>query len=151
MTREVPARGRPLISYKIHWHVVLTHFPVGFFVASGGLMFLHLFTQNRCYDLAAFVTLAGGAIAMVPTTLTGWSTWKNRYKGLRSQLFLAKVRMSFAMLAISAFLVVLRILFEVESLDLMSPTWHAVYFSGVMLLVVGAIAEGYFGGRLNHH
>jgi hypothetical protein len=136
--------------YKMHWHAVFTHFPVSFFVISFGFMVLHLFTHTTCFELAAYLTLIGGAVVMVPTTLTGWFTWKGRYKALHGRLFLNKIRISFVMLGISFILVIYRSLFKIEFLDILHNVWHAVYFVGALLLVVGAIAEGYYGGRLNH-
>ena len=87
---------------------------------------------------------------MVPTTLTGWFTWKGRYKGLRSTLFRNKIRISYAMLGISLLLVIYHTVLTVESLNIMGTIWHTIYFIGTVLLVVGAMAEGYYGGRLNH-
>ena len=44
--------GRPVIRYKLHWHIVFTHFPVSFFVGGFGLMVLHLITHSACFELA---------------------------------------------------------------------------------------------------
>jgi uncharacterized membrane protein len=150
MSIATPGTGRSIIKYKLHWHVVFTHFPVSFFVGSFGFMVLHLFTQTSCFELAAYVGLITGAVMMIPTTLTGWFTWKGRYKGLKSKLFTNKIRISFAMIAISFLLVIYRTVFEFEYLDIEHNLWHATYFIGVTLLMVLAIAEGYYGGRLNH-
>jgi uncharacterized membrane protein len=150
MGTAAPSTGRTIVKYKFHWHVVFTHFPVSFFVGSFGFMILHLFTQTSCFELAAYIGLIVGAAFMVPTTLTGWFTWKGRYKGLRSKLFMNKVQISFAMIVISFALVIYRSLFQFEVLDILHNLWHVIYFLGVILLTAGAIAEGYYGGRLNH-
>jgi uncharacterized membrane protein len=113
-------------------------------------MVLHLFTQTTCFELAAYVSLIAGAVAMIPTTLTGWLTWKGKYRALKGKIFLYKIRISLAMIVVSFLLVVLRTLMKVDSLDILHNAWHAVYFLGLVLLVVGATAEGYYGGRLNH-
>lgn len=136
--------------YKFHWHIVFTHFPVSFFMVSLGFMVLHLFTRTTCFELAAYVTLIGSAAVMVPTTLTGWFTWKGRYKGLGGKIFINKISISFVMIGISFFLVIYRALFEIEFLDILHNVWHALYFIGMVLLVAGGVAEGYYGGRLNH-
>lgn len=143
--------GKAVSKYRMHWHVTFTHFPVSFFVGSVGFMLLHLFTHASCFELAAYVSLIAGAAVMIPTTLTGWFTWKGQYKGLRGRLFLYKIRISIAMIAISFLLVIYRALFEIEFLDVLHNVWHAVYFVGLVALVAGSIAEGYYGGRLNHH
>ncbi len=148
MSTNAPVKATA--KYKLHWHVVFTHFPVSFFVVSLGFMILHLFTRTSCFELAAYLTLIGGAVVMVPTALTGWFTWKGRYKGLRGKIFINKIRISLIMIGISFFLVIYRTVFKIELLDILHNVWHAVYFIGVVLLVVGAIVEGYYGGRLNH-
>jgi uncharacterized membrane protein len=150
MSTATPSTGRSIIKYKLHWHVVFTHFPVSFFIGSFGFMILHLFTHTSCFELAAYIGLIVGAVAMIPTTLTGWFTWKGRYKGLKSKLFLNKIRISYAMIAISFAVVIYRSIFQFESLDIAHNLWHAIYFTGVVLLAIGAFAEGYYGGRLNH-
>jgi hypothetical protein len=43
-------------------------------------MVVHLVSGLACFDLASYLTLIGGAVAMVPTTLTGWREWKTRYR-----------------------------------------------------------------------
>jgi uncharacterized membrane protein len=57
--------------YKLHWHVLFTHFPIGAFSGAFTFMLLHLITKNRCYDLAAYVSLIAGVVVLVPTTATG--------------------------------------------------------------------------------
>ena len=148
-TFKAPA-GRTQYKYKMHWHVLLVHFPISFFVGSFGFMALHLITRKYCFHLAAYVSLIAGATIMIPTTLTGWRTWKNRYQGIRGKLFLRKIWISFVMIAISIALVAYQTLFPSEFLDIFNKIHHAIYFIGMTLLLLGAIAEGYYGGRLTH-
>jgi hypothetical protein len=144
------APGKAVAKYKVHWHVAFTHFPVSFFMISLGFMLCHLFARAACFELASYLTLITGAIVMVPTTLTGWFTWKDRYKGFRGRIFLNKIRIAFFMLGLSFLLVIYRTLFKIEFMDILHNAWHAVYFIGILLLVAGAISEGSYGGRLNH-
>lgn len=142
--------GRTVVRYKIHWHVLLVHFPISLFGVTFGFQVLHLFIAPACFELATNVALIAGAAMMVPTTWTGWSTWKGHYKGAKVLLFQRKITISFAMLTLSVPLVVWRIvslgLFEEAP---MSPQ-HWIYLAGNALLIAGAAAEGYYGGRLNH-
>ena len=131
-TTQLP-REYPVTRYKIHQHVVLIHFPGSFLVASAGMMFLHLVTRNDCFKLGSYATLIGGAIAMVPATATGWSTWKGSYKGLSSRLFLNMIRISFAMIGISFLLVIYHNVITVMSLDVMSSIRHSTYFASNVL------------------
>jgi len=142
--------SKTTLKYQVHWHVLLVHFPISAFLGSFGFMVLHLITQTNCYELAAYVALIAGAIVMIPTTLSGWTAWKNRYKGIRGKIFTRKIRIAYAMMAISIVLVIYRSVIIVENLDILHNLWHFFYFLGTTLLFFGAVAEGYYGGRLNH-
>jgi uncharacterized membrane protein len=135
---------------KMHWHVLFTHFPASLFGVAFGFQFLHLFTSPGCFDLASNITLITGAVVMIPTTLTGWFTWKSRYKGARVPLFKRKITIAFCMLAYSIVLVVWRLVFYDITSDLPNSSAHWIYLIATGLLPLGAFAEGYYGGKLNH-
>lgn len=137
---------RAVLKYKVHWHVLFTHFPVSFFLISSGFMVLHLFTRSVCFETAAFLSLLAGALLMVPTMISGWLTWKGRYRGMRARIFLAKIRVAFGMIALSLALVSARIVFPPP----LHVVWMAMYTVGILFLLAGAMVEGYHGGRLNH-
>ena len=139
-------RSRPLPVYGIHWHVLTTHFPISFFMISAIFMVLHLFTDTPCYERAAFLCLTAGAIVTVPTTATGWITWKRKYKGARTGIFQKKMRLSVIIIVLSFSLVLWRGLFPAVA----HTVWHYVYSLGVALLFVCVALEGFYGGRLNH-
>jgi hypothetical protein len=143
-----PAQGRRAVlpKYKIHWHVVFTHFPISFFMLSFGFMALHHATARACFELSAYVSLLAGAAAMLPTALSGWLTWKGRYRGMKGKVFIYKMRIAFAMIALSFLLVFIRSVFP----DALHTGWLWLYSFGMLLLLLGAGAEGYYGGRLNH-
>jgi uncharacterized membrane protein len=142
--------GKTALIYRQHWHVLLTHFPVSFFLGAFGFIILHLLTRESCFELAAYVALIAGTVIVIPTTITGWITWKGRYKGLMGKLFQNKIRISFCLIAVSIFLVIYRSFFDIRLLDILHNIHHAIYFTGIILLVIGSGAEGLFGGRLNH-
>ena len=141
-TTKVTSPDRTTLRYKLHWHVIFTHFPVAFFTGSFGFMILHFFTRTSCFELAAYLALIAGALSIIPTAISGWFTWKGRYKGGRGRIFLYKIRISFVMIGISWFLVAYRATFSVEFLDIFHNIWHLLYFVGILVLVAGAIAEG---------
>ncbi len=141
------ANPLPRIKYKLHWHVLIVHFPISFFTVSAGFMVLHMFTDQDCFELSAFLTLLAGAAVMAPTIFTGWKSWKKNYKGAATKIFLYKIRISFIILAISLILVLLRSLLLPGEHSL----WHWTYALGFVALFVGSVAEGFYGGRLNHH
>jgi hypothetical protein len=100
--------------------------------------------------MAAYVSLITGAVFLLPTTLTGWNTWKRRYRGVKGKIFLNKIRISFGMISLSIILVVYQTFFPFTILGVWHRLGHFLYFTGVTLLMLGAAAEGYYGGRLHH-
>ncbi|HLN89147.1 MAG TPA: hypothetical protein VK253_03690 [Candidatus Binatia bacterium] len=66
--------GRVAPRFKMHWHVLLIHFPISLFAGAFGFQILHLFIDPASFELSTNVTLLGGTIMMVPTTWTGWFT-----------------------------------------------------------------------------
>jgi len=130
--------------------VLLVHFPISFFIGAFGLMTLHLITRNSCFSQAAYIALISGALVMIPTTITGWSTWKSRYQGIRGKLFARKIWIAYSMLGISIILVIYQTLFPVEFMSVKSMVEHIYYFVGVTLLLVESIVEGYNVGRFKH-
>ena len=139
-----------VIKYKIHWHVILIHFPISFFVASFGFQVLHLFFAPACFELATNVALIAGAAMMIPTTFSGWLTWKKGYKGANIPLFQKKIITSFIMLVLSLMLVIWRIGFLGLFEEIPANPEHWIYMAGNTVLIAGAVLEGYYGGLLNH-
>ena len=150
-SKPAQARPRRLLSiiYKQHWHVEFTHFPVSFFVGSALFMVLHFasYSNRDAYELASFVLLIAGMVVMWPTTITGWNTWKDHYRGAHAKIFLYKIRTAFGMIALSILLVVWRVAFPPPK----DTVWFYAYAIGIFLLFIGTVIEGFYGGRLNHH
>lgn len=150
-TGTAPASARPASpKFRMHWHVVLSHLPTAAFAGVFLFMLLHLLTLQPCYSLAAYVTLVGSTALLVPTTITGWFTWKRRYKGSKSRLFLTKIRIAAALVPVSLALVVYKTIYPFTALDVTHRFGHAIYFAGIFVLMVGGFAEGFWGGRLHH-
>jgi hypothetical protein len=82
--------------------VLSTHFPVSAYLGSALFILLqHLVTQHTCFELAAFVAVITGTIVRIPTILTGWFTWKGRFRGASTRIFQNKIRISFTTITIS--------------------------------------------------
>ncbi len=142
--------GRSIIKYKMHWHVVFTHFPVSFFVAAFGFQILHLFFSPACLELATNIVLIAGVVMMIPTTWSGWNTWKKNFKGANTFIFRRKIVISFIMLGVGILLVFWRVIFLGLFDEHPESPSHWIYLFGNTLMIIGTIAEGYYGGRLNH-
>lgn len=154
MSSPAPASTQPSGSikakYKMHWHTLLAHFPISFFLGSFTFMGLHLLMGNNCFALAAYTSLIAGAIILLPTTATGWVTWKKDYRGSKGRIFRNKIRISFGMIFLSIVLVIYQSFIPFDIIDAWYSLGHLIYFGGVTLLMMGAAAEGYYGGRLHH-
>ncbi len=135
---------------RVHWHVFLTHFPISLFGGAFGFQILHLFMAPACFELATNVALLGGTVMLLPAVASGWSEWKAHYHGAKGLIFQRKIATALAMAVLGFPLVAWRIaalgLFE-EAPE--SPQ-HWIYLAGNAFLIMGAIMEGYYGGRLNH-
>ena len=147
-TPAVPNTSLP--RYHFHWHVFLTHFPLSFFGVAFVFQVLHLFILPVCFELATNVSLIAGTVFLVPTTLTGWQSWKGMYKGAKGLIFRRKIAISLAMLALSIPLTLWRVVFLNAFEDAPYSPWHWIYFAGNSLLILGAVSEGFYGSRLNH-
>jgi len=136
--------------YRVHWHVLIIHFPISFYVAAFGFQILHLFTKPACFEEATNVALIAGTVVMIPAIWSGWRTWKTSYQGAQVLIFQRKIVIAFIMLGLSLALMVWRIGFAAAFENDHTSIAHWVYLSGNTLLMIGASAEGYYGGRLNH-
>jgi uncharacterized membrane protein len=141
---------KAILSYKVHWHVILVHFPVSFFLGAAGFQILHLFWAPASFELASNVALLAGTIMLIPTTLSGWASWKKDYKGAKGKIFRIKIRVAFAMLFFSIALSIWRFGFISIQDEATLSYEHWPYFFGTLLLFAGAVVEGFYGGRLNH-
>jgi hypothetical protein len=135
---------------RIHWHVFFTHFPISLFGAAFGFQVLHLFMAPACFELATTVMLMGAVATLLPTIWTGWSEWKSHYGGAKALIFRRKIRTAFGMAALGLPLVVWRVIVRGLIVEAPGNPVHMIYLSGNTLLIIGAILEGYYGGRLSH-
>jgi uncharacterized membrane protein len=142
--------AQPLPGYKIHWHIILIHLPISFFLATALFALLYLIIPHPCFDLALLITLVIGLIGLIPVIITGWFTWKGKYKGFRGMLFNRKILTAFIMLVVSFILLVMHILSNFVFHFGGEIIWRVVYFIVALLLAFGAAIEGFYGGRLNH-
>lgn len=147
---QQPTDVRARKKVKMHWHVVLTHFPISAFLGVFVFTSLHLVTRNDCYTQATYVSLVLGAGAMLPLTATGWFTWKRTYKGFKNRLFLTKIWFSVGMIVVGLLMAIYQTIHPFHVLDLANETGHVLWLAGALFLVVGAVVEGYFGGQLHH-
>lgn len=149
---KAPDSGGVTFRYRIHWHVWLTHFPIAFFLAAFIFQILHLFPHSLvgAFEVATNVMLIAATIALIPAIWTGWSTWKHHYDGVRATQFQRKITIAFTMLGVSIILTVWRTVFLPAFEDVPHSPWHWLYLVGNIVLVTGAVMEGFYGIRLTH-
>lgn len=88
---------------------------------------------------------------MIPATVSGWFTWKRHYRGAPTRLFRRKIQIAFSLLGLSIAISAWRLsLYTVVGRDTRLIEHYAFFFVA-FLLIAGAAAEGYYGGRLAHH
>ena len=145
-----PQLGVEASRRRKHWHVFSTHFPISFFGGAFGFQMLHLFMAPACFELATNVALIGGVVSLVPTIWTGWSEWKNRYHGAKNPIFLRKIRIAIGLAALGYPLVIWRIVGYGFFAEAQANPPHLIYLAGNIVLIIGAVFEGLYGGRLTH-
>ena len=133
--------------HKLHAHVLFTHFPISFFTASAGFMLLHMFTNTECFESAAFLSLVAAVALTIPTAITGWTTWKSKFKGARTKIFDTKIFLAAFMISLGILLIILRTYF-IERGE--HTIWHYLFSFGFVALFYASMMEGYYGGPLNH-
>jgi uncharacterized membrane protein len=140
----------PPAPYQIHWHVLLTHFPLSLISVSFLFQLLHLYAFSQCFELASNVLLVLGVASLVPTTWTGYHTWKRHYNGARASIFRRKILIAAALLLVGVPLCTWRMIYGGSQAEAARSSIHWPYFIGTGFMIVGAILEGYYGGRLSH-
>ncbi|MDA8082414.1 MAG: hypothetical protein M0024_02005 [Nitrospiraceae bacterium] len=139
------------MAYRLHWHVFLTHFPLSLFGTAFLFQIIHLYRYPECFELSSTITIALGSASLIPTVFSGWITWKKQYKAAQVSLFRKKIIIAVFLLAISIPLAIWRIVFPEMFSHEPSGIGHWLFFAGTALIIIGAIAEGFYGGQLNHH
>jgi len=147
---SAPPAMNALPKYRIHWHVLMTHFPLALFGTAFGFQILHLFLAPACFELATNVTLIGAVVMLFPTIATGWAEWKTHFHGAKALIFRRKIETAIGLLVLSLPLVVWRIAALGLFQEARQSPGHWIFLAGTTLLILGAIVEGYYGGRLNH-
>ncbi len=147
---ETDSPGGVSVKYKVHWHVLLTHFPISAFMGAFLFMGLHVITLNDSFVLSANICLFAGTAVMVPVMLTGWFTWRRGYKSFKSRLFLNKMRIAAGMMALSVAFVIYELAYPSHFLISSHSSGNADYFAVTSLLMLGSVAEGVLGGSLHH-
>jgi uncharacterized membrane protein len=134
---------------RVHWHVALTHFPISLFGTAFLFQVLHLFMFQDAFEVSTTVCVLAGAASLVPATVSGWFTWKRHYHGASTRLFRRKIALAFSMLGVGIALAVWRLTLYSLGADA-AQVEHYAFFFFTACLIAGAIAEGYYGGRLSH-
>ena len=94
---------------KFHPHPMLIHFPIGSLFLGAVLQFLFLITRNSSLENAAFYAFVFGTLFEFPAVASGIISWWLNYDLTLTSIFKNKLIFSIILLAISCFIVIMRI------------------------------------------
>ncbi|MBT8359404.1 MAG: DUF2231 domain-containing protein, partial [Deltaproteobacteria bacterium] len=98
------------------------------------------------FEKAAFYNLVFVLLTMPVVLLTGYTEWQNRYKGLRSKIFITKIIASIVVTIILTIMVIWR--FADPQIAESANRWVYLLLGIVMVGAVGL--AGHLGGTLVH-
>jgi uncharacterized membrane protein len=98
------------------------------------------------FEQAAFYNLVFVLLTMPVVLLTGYTEWRNRYKGLKSKIFITKISASIVVTSILLVMVIWR--FADPQITESANRWIYLLLGLVMVGAVGL--AGHLGGTLVH-
>lgn len=150
--REGRAQERPqkrdwkkLIA-KAHLHPIMVHFPNALFPVSLTLLGLNYYTGERSFEMASFYTLIFGTLAVPGAIATGLFSWKTRFRGRVTRIFVEKILWSIVLLILSTICILLRSLIPDIATQ---PTIVGWIYVGLMISLQPLVMRlGFLGGKL---
>lgn len=131
---------------KLHLHPISVHSPNGILPAAVIFLAIAIFLGLQVFEVAAFYNMVFVLVTLPLVLATGYTEWKNRYKGAKTIIFLIKIFASTTVTLSLTGLVIWRFLMpDVASPD--SP-YRLIYF-GIAAIMLGATGiAGHLGGKL---
>ncbi len=129
-----------------HPHPAAVHFPIVFSLSASFFSVLAVATGDRSFDQTAFYCLIGALLFMPLGIITGLATWWINYMARPMRPATIKRNVSFATVAVIAFLVAWRASVP-GVLDSMT-TSGVVYLILVVALTPAVLTVAYYGGTL---
>ena len=131
---------------KAHLHPVMVHFPNALFPTTLALLGLYFFTKDSSFEQASFYTMIFGALGVPGAIATGLFSWKTRFRGNVTRIFVEKMIWSAALLILASGCVILRTFIPDIAYQPGLLSW--VYIGLVASLMLLVIRLGFLGGKL---
>ena len=129
-----------------HPHPAAVHFPIVFALSAGFFSVLSVLTGDRSFDQTAFYCLIGAVLFMPLGIITGLATWWINYMAKPMRPATIKKYLSFATVAVTAFLVAWRA--SVPGVLHSMTALGVVYLVLVVALTPAVLIVAYYGGTL---
>ncbi len=129
-----------------HLHPISVHSPNGIVPMAVLFLALALFFGLQSFDSAAYYSLCFTLLTMPPVLMTGYITWKNKYNGVKTSLFITKIAASGVAISVLFILVVWRTINQDILTQASSGRWLFLLLSLILLISVGV--AGHLGGQL---
>ncbi|NNK94645.1 MAG: DUF2231 domain-containing protein [Desulfobacterales bacterium] len=138
--------GLTALILKFHLHPITVHTPNGVLPLALIFLFIAILFGIAGFEKAAFYNLIFVLLTMPVVLLTGYTEWQNRYKGLRSKIFITKIIASIVVTIILTIMVIWR--FADPQIAESANRWVYLLLGIVMVGAVGL--AGHLGGTLVH-
>lgn len=129
-----------------HLHPISVHSPNGIIPMAVIFLVPAILLNSQSFASAAYYSLLFVLLAMPPVMISGYITWKNKYRGTRTSLFTMKIAAAFVATVTLLVLVVWKTV-QPDVLSNASPgRWPFLLLALLLLVSVGL--AGHLGGKL---
>ena len=129
-----------------HLHPIMVHFPNALFPVTLVLLGLYYFTKDASFEQASFYTMIFGLLGVPGSAATGLFSWKTRFRGNITQIFVEKMIWSSVLLILATTSVLLRAFIPDIAYQQGILSWG--YVSLVASLTLLVVRLGFLGGKL---
>lgn len=131
---------------KHHLHPIAVHTPNGIVPMATVFLVIAMFLHLPLFAAVAMYSLVFVLIALPVVFYTGYSVWKNRYKGALTAIFKIKIAASIVIALILPILVIWPVIQPEIIVNPISGRWVYLGLSFLLLAAVGL--AGHMGGKL---
>ncbi len=152
-SEEQPVKGAGFIPEKItslilkkHLHPITVHSPNGIIPVAVIFLFLSVLVQSSGLENAAYFNMIVAFLSMPLVLVTGYATWKKKYNGAKTPLFIMKISASCVVTVLLFGLIVWKTVQPDILTTASSDRWLFLLWSLFLLAAVGL--AGHLGGKL---
>lgn len=131
---------------KFHIHPISVHSPNGILPIAVIFLAVSVFLGIKGFETAAYYNFVGVLVTLPLVLVTGYTEWKNRYRGAKTFVFFAKIACSVIVTLTLITLIAWRY-FEPGVAEVDSP-FRMIYFGIAVTMLVATGIAGHLGGKL---